>query len=221
MLKKSYDLNREGALLLDAHGVGWECNKRAGTIRLHLRHPVELALTAFPVKKGRVIVSRLDVAVTLPDGRQLCEALGDVGQDLDEALRENVNSFARSSFHVMIEAFDDRAGEFEPETWTCADGPIRVTIGNGIIKGTGLSASTSKLPEGLMDLIEQAVGNEHLVEGFHFLRVYYCQSGGRALSCEFIIDDRPRPRVEESLAELDWVRSEDFYSVRIFAVLRR
>ena len=99
------DLNEALAEILQAHG--YACQTQGDKILPAFAVPVQLETWAFPREHANgAVVSRFDVGMTLPDGRELYECCGDIGENLEEALSRNLHSFCTNSLHVLPDAFN-------------------------------------------------------------------------------------------------------------------
>ena len=76
------NLNEALAEILQAHG--YTCQTRGEKILPDFAVPVQLETWAFPREHANgAVVSRFDVGITLPDGRELYECCGDIGESLE------------------------------------------------------------------------------------------------------------------------------------------
>ena len=99
------NLNEALAEILQAHG--YTCQTQGDKILPDFAVPVQLETWAFPRKHANgVVVSRFDVGITLPDGRELYECCGDIGENLEEAVSRNLHSFCTTSLHGLLVAFN-------------------------------------------------------------------------------------------------------------------
>lgn len=215
----SRSLNSELAALIRAHG--FPCTVQDGYVLPDFAVPVRLFAEAQPHRHpSQVIISRLNVGVKLPDGRELYECCGDIGQDLDEALQRNLDSFARNSLHPMLAAFNRLHDEdwYRQEEWRIGTRRYRAYLGDFISRNiTDGSIFPSELPDVLADIIcRQDLREEH-----HFVRFYYAQNRQRTLDTEFMIDNANLETAQDELAALSWHAADDFYSLRQFILLQR
>lgn len=217
-MSDQYDLTSYVGQLLEAHDA--QIEEDGDKIRVtNWPQPVSFAGTAFVSERDDSVISRFDVVATLPDGRELCEAFGDSGGDVEDTLNKNLHSFATSSLHVMVAAFSGEPGEIDVEEWPTASGPARVYLGPAVWKSNAADCGHLDVPAGFWDLGGQVVADKQLSPGFHFLRMYYSRNGDDVFAAEFQLDNEDLPGPEEALRALDWQAHDFFYSARHFAIL--
>lgn len=214
----TYDVNSGLAELFDEHGIGFTNDGE----RLHpaFKHHVAFKLVANVMQHPTHVSSRMDVLVTLPDGREVCEAFGDRGEDVNAAVGSNFENFCLSSFHVMYEAFNDLDGECDREQWMSGGRPIEAILGPIVHKTSGDLDAAPAVPADFLNVIQRLVEEVELGDGFHFVRAYYAQNNATAMSSEFMIDNVSDEAAEEELGALNWPAADGFYSARFFAVIK-
>ena len=115
------NLNEALAEILQAHG--YACQTQGEKILPDFAVPVQFETWVFPREHANgVVVSRFDVGITLPDGRELYECCGDIGENLEEALSCNLHSFCTNSLHVLLDAFNPSENHCPHEIWTAHNG---------------------------------------------------------------------------------------------------
>ena len=115
------DLNESLAEILQAQG--YACQMQGEKILPNFAVPVQLETWAFPREHTNgAVVSRFDVGITLPDGRELYECCGDIGENLEEALSRNLQSFCNNSLHVLLDTFNPNENHCLHEIWTARNG---------------------------------------------------------------------------------------------------
>lgn len=211
----TYDVNSGLAELFDEHGIGYADDGER--LRPAFKHDVAFELIAYVTQHPTHVSSRMDVLVTLPDGREVCEAFGDIGDDVNEAVGGNFENFCLSSFHTMYEAFNDLDGECDREQWTSGGRPVEAILGPITHKTSG---DLDAVPADFMNEIERLVGEAELDEGFHFVRAYYAQNDATPMTSEFMIDNVNDEVAQDELGALDWPAADGFYSARFFAVIK-
>jgi hypothetical protein len=163
---------------------------------------------------------QLDFRFEVAPGRLLVESFGGFGQTKDQAVADAQQFFAQNTFHVLLAAFfarpcDDQASR---EEWVVGGRNRRVTHGHIGVRG--------KLPAGGPESVEwfqrfeEKLKAKSLPEGTHWVRLYYAQVQRKAAACEVLLDNAVWGELQAEMAAISWPPGEEFYSMRVFLVLR-
>lgn len=163
---------------------------------------------------------QIDVRVVLPDARILIESFSGLGADRAAMFRDALESFVRSSFHVLLCALitatpDDQV---DVEEWIVGGTRYRAFIGDVVSRGRppGGRPPTDWFPD-----FERAIGALDLDGDLHWIRLYYAQMNHETMAVEVLLDNEPWNSVQSQMAAFPWPRAAEFYSARIFMMLRR
>lgn len=221
------DLNEALAEILQAHG--YACQTQGEKIQPDFAVPVQLETLAFPRQHDNgVVVSRFDVGITLPDGRELYECCGDIGENLEEAISRNLHSFCTNSLHVLLDAFNPNENHCPHEIWTAQNGErFQTILGDWVTKnladntdGSDTEKIGNIIPEALESTLKSIICNQKLKAQYHLIRFFYAQSQNETLNMEFMINNQDDAAAEKQLSRLPWPRKENYYSVRRFIALK-
>lgn len=121
---------------------------------------------------------------------------------------------------MLLSAFFnvDAADQVEIESWDIAGKTRRVTIGGMYVRtftNTPFDAPTDWFP-----IVQRAIEKTDLPSGTHWFRCYYAQFKKRATEVEVLLDNDDWQPIIEIMSGVDWPATEDFYSVRVFAVIQ-
>lgn len=165
------------------------------------------------------ITIQLDVRFELAPGRTIIESFGSIAQTREQAVSDALQNFTANSFHVLLAAFfgaeDDQVSM---EEWTIGGRPRLVTIGNAGIKGTPPVQGEQLIS--WFKPFEEKLKSMQLGPGTHWVRLYYGQIQAKAIACEVLLDNEVWAELQTEMAAIDWPSGEDFYSVRVFLVVR-
>ena len=183
----------------------------------------QLALVASTVSQQQFpngVSSRLDVSVTIKD-RILIESFGDVGDTAETALANNVQNFARNSLHIIIGALQgvEQDEQFAVEQWQINGKTWKAYIGNYGAKTLG--NQPVHIPADLLPQIERIIQALPLSKEFHWFRFFFSCNNAKISAAEFLYDNDVFGEAIEELINLDWQLTDNFYSVRLFLILRR
>jgi Family of unknown function (DUF6348) len=163
--------------------------------------------------------SCLEVVVFLADGREVIEGFGGFGKEPWAVLTDAMQNFARSSFHVLLRALfapgipDEQV---DVETWQCGGKRYVATVGALVGRGVDFEAA----PNDWYTLLVHAIQERELPSPLNWIRVYYGHMRGKMMATEVLLNNDPWPELEELLRGYAWPASEEFYSVRLFLMLR-
>lgn len=173
----------------------------------------------YPSPKGATNL-QLDFYLVLPDERLLIESVGGVGVTKDDAVKDGLHNFVANSFHVLLTAFFNAPpdGQVEIETWNIAGVERRVTIGGMGVRT--FSDAPFDPPTHWFPIVKRAIEASHLPSGTHWFRCYYAQFDNKPTAIEVLLDNNDWVPIIETMSGVDWPASNDFYSVRVFAVIQ-
>lgn len=212
------DVNHQLQELFNAHGIA--------TIPLEHKFLLlskQLALVQSVVNKQEFpngVSSRLDVSITVKD-KTIIECFGDVGNTAEIALVNNLQNFARNSLHIVIGALQgvEADAQFDVEQWEFNGHSWKVYCGNYGLKSTG--NQPIHIPSELFTRIERIIRALPLSDEYHWFRFFFSCNNAEISAVEFLYDNDVFDEAVQELANLDWQLTADFYSVRLFLILRR
>ena len=161
---------------------------------------------------------RLDVQVLISEGVVIEECFAGVG-DGERGANDALANFTINSFHVLFAALwgKNDASQVTTEAWEVHGKPYTAYIGNfGTRSSDGV---TPYVPDELFAGIEEAVKHEPLAEDIHWFRIFFCNLAGEFVF-EALKDNENWNAGVRCLESMRWPKSEGYYSVRLFAILR-
>ncbi|OON65867.1 DUF6348 family protein [Hymenobacter sp. CRA2] len=212
------DINCDIQILFQNHGVGVVA--LADKALLLTRTPAlvwaQVVLQEYPDGVSSQLDVRLDIGPQM-----LIESFGDVGEDAESAVQNNLRNFAHNSFHVLLAALQQTTTDkqIDTEEWTINGRQWRVYMGNYGIKSLGGQPVT--VPQELVTTLESIIRQLPLTQPHHWFRLFLSCHQRELTYVEFLMDNAPVPTVEEQLRQLDWQLADDFYSVRLFLMLQQ
>ncbi len=161
---------------------------------------------------------QLDLRFAMTTGHVLVESLVGVGADRDEAIGNAVKSLTECSLHVVQRAFFGKAeDQVTQEEWEINGLPRQLTVGNVIMRSSAPVTNSTDL---WFPRLEHTIRAAPLPAGDHWVRMYYAQHLGKALEHEALLDNNSWPALKEAMRQWPWPQSADFYSVRLFLIIR-
>jgi hypothetical protein len=212
------DVNPQLQALFNGHGI----------ITIPLEHKFLLLTRQLALVKSLVnkqdfpngISSRLDISVAVKD-RTIVECFGDIGDTAEIALVNNLQNFAQNSLHIIIGALQgvQEHEQFDVEQWEANRHTWKVYCGNYGIKSVGIQRP--HIPSELFNRIEQIIRKLPLSQEYHWFRFFFSCNNVRISAAEFLYDNEVFGEAVQELMELDWQLTAEFYSIRLFLILRR
>ena len=160
------------------------------------------------------VVIQLDVRVFVGFGRMVLESFGGVGVTRQDAVADAISAFAAGSFHVILAAFFDRAtDQVDVEEWPAAERTRRVILGP--LQARGKSELVRDFLPRVAEKIRERFARLDIPDGTHWLRLYVAPDVREAL-----LDNEEYSPAVSALQTIPWPTVDDFYSVRLFLVVR-
>ncbi|MFX0061603.1 MAG: DUF6348 family protein [Candidatus Hermodarchaeota archaeon] len=162
---------------------------------------------------------QLDVRLQIDPNKTIIESFGGIGQDKDEAILSAQQNFAVNSFHVFLAAFfDPNDDHVTKEIWSIRGKKKRVIIGNIGIRGE--IPTENNVHVSWFEKFEKKIQMENLEQGIHWIRLYFAQMNNEQLECEVLLDNAHWEKMQKEMAAIDWPKSNNFFSVRIFIIIQ-
>ncbi|MDR9767896.1 DUF6348 family protein [Shewanella baltica] len=160
-----------------------------------------------------------EVEVLLDGGRIINECFSGVGVS-KEGILNGLENFCANSFHVLLSSFWNKhdPNQVEIENWSLHGIHYKAYIGNLGTRATeGVEVS---VPKALFESLEKAIKNEVLASEISWFRVFFGSVSGE-FTFEALKENEVWEKGISMLRELPWGKSEGYYSVRQFIVLRK
>jgi hypothetical protein len=148
----------------------------------------------------------------------IIESFIGIGQNLNDALNDVMLRFLTTSFETLVDGLIAiKASEKTvTEIWNIKGLEYKVFLGNIGTRG--------KLPPNLnndwFDKLRSEIEKLNLKEGVNSIRFFYSHHNFNTTSCEVLLNNEPHIALLEKLASHQWPSQSDFYSLRLFLILR-
>ena len=160
----------------------------------------------------------LEVEVLLEDDRIINECFAGIGSAL-EGINDALQNFCVNSFHVMLASLWDLndPDQVTTESWSFEGKEYTAFIGNF---GTRGSAETNaEIPDKLFEKIEKTIRRETLKDKLSWFRCFFCDVSGKQ-TFEALKNNESWESGVAALKSLPWIKTNGYYSVRNFLVVR-
>lgn len=146
----------------------------------------------------------------------IIESFSGFGQDDEQMINDAVYHFTVSSFHVLLSAFftDKFDEQVKKETWQINQQAFTAILGNVISRGN--------VPDDLgfswHDEYVHEIKKLPLIQGTHWLRLYYGQSNSQVIAYEALFNNKHCQTIMPLVENFSWKKSDNFYSIRQFLI---
>lgn len=148
----------------------------------------------------------------------ILESFAGLGDNFTTANLDAFENFKNNSFHTILSAFflSKFDKEIQKDNWEINGKNFEIFSSNLGIRGT---KPTSFSTEWLTQLNAE-IQKLQLEEGVHWVRLLYAQNQNQTTACEVLLDNEPCLLIQEKAEKFLWNRQEEFYSVRVFMILK-
>lgn len=163
-------------------------------------------------------VGQLDIQVLCEKDVIIAESFAGGGEG-DARYNDAFGKFLINSLHVFLAAFWDKDLEqITKKIWNINGREYTAFIGQfGMMHSGDMSGL---IPETAFNEIEKAIKREKLTKPLHWIRTYVSNYDGKYVF-ESLLDNEIWPSGESVIKKIPWKKSDDFYSVRNFLILKQ
>lgn len=181
-----------------------------------LRAQARLLIQAHPTGRHAV---QLDVECHARDGAMILESCAGFGTTSRDAVSDAFRSFCDGAFHVFYAAFTGgRCSHCDVEQWTIAGRPRDVFLGSITTRHT--RADQDQIPGEWFEQMKEAILALPLDDATHAIRFYHGEFHASPAINEVLLDNADCPPLLQTLTTYAWPRANEFYSVRLFLIIR-
>ncbi len=198
----------------------YPCKLENEVIVAGFKEDVNLSAWVYPKMSDGHLITRLEVIFTFENNNSLLEFFEDTGNSLNDCVQNNIENFMKSSFHVLLDAFNDTNKYSDVEEWDINGRQFTAYLGDYIVKQNE-PAQLTYIPDNILELIKDYLYQLDWPEKYFFVCFFYIFDGqNERLECS--VNNIRIEFVEETfLKQLDWQKTDSAYSVRYFMVLKR
>lgn len=165
------------------------------------------------------VVVQVDVRIFVGFGRLMLASFAGVGAARADAVRDAMNSFVASSFHVILATFFGVGeSQVEREQWVIAGSPRTVTTGGVLMKGPGQQPASVELT--WSEQFRQALQGAFISQGTHWIQLYVALADSKPQECQVLLDNEPWETIQTVARSFSWPKSAGFLSVRLFLMIQ-
>ena len=151
----------------------------------------------------------------------IVESFSGQGESSQERLKQAFASFVYHAFSVFLMAiWGKESDEVSTEIWEIGESKFRAYMGNrGIINYDKVKELI--VSEGYNDKVKEIVLDEPLNREFHWFTFFYANLNGLDNYAEVLKDNSKLMSSAEHLKKLHWQRSNYYYAVRQFLIVKK
>ncbi|TGE25546.1 hypothetical protein E5K00_10270 [Hymenobacter aquaticus] len=189
-------------------------------VLLLTKQPALLQSRVTPRQFPNGATSQLDVRLFIKD-QVLVESFGDIGETAEAALTNNLANFARNSLHVLLAALQsaEQDEQVSVEDWHINGSRWQAYVGNYGIKAA--KGQLVPVPAELFPRLEGIIHGLPLTQNYHWFRFFVSSNDAQISNLEVLFDNHPLPAAEQEFVNFNWPLIPEFYSIRLFLVLRK
>lgn len=148
----------------------------------------------------------------------ITESFAGIGENFDSANINAIENFTHNSFHTILSAFfiSKFDKEIQKYNWSINNREFEVYSSNIGIRGT----KPQKLNTEWLKQFEIEILKLELEEGIHSIRLFYSQDQNQTTVCEVLLNNNISIQLQEKAKFFDWQKQEEFYSLRVFMILK-
>ena len=166
-------------------------------------------------------VGQLSIELFVNSEMIMVESFAGMGESESARLKNAFSSFVYHSFHTFLMAiWGVNAKEVRTERWSIGSQVYMAYIGeHGILNYD--QSNRLEIPVSYEAKIKELIVSESLSNEYHWFTLFYANMNGIDRQAEILKDNVKWSVGEKLLTSLDWKRSNHYYSVRQFIVLKK
>jgi len=164
---------------------------------------------------------QLTIEVFINSEMIIVESFSGIGDSDKERLKNAFSSFVHHDFSVMLLSIWKKESQtITEERWEIGEESYVAYIGSHGILNYDREKSL-EIPSSYRERIKTIISKEVLEKEFHWFTFFYANLNGLDSSAEVIKDNIKCISGEKSLKTLPWKRSNHYYAVRQFVLLKK
>ncbi len=202
--------------LFGAHGVAAQSE---GDWVTFPEHPGKIQGLIFALKNVHPLCStQVDIRFSPWPGCAICESFSGIADTREERIRQSLQVFSDNTLHVLLKRFFGLdCGEQTNELKITNHGvPRTITDGNMACRGAG----AVEMSTDWIEAFHRLLATEPLLEGTHWVRLYYAQMDRRPTMLELLLDNEQWTSGLAAARSLPLPLADGFFSIRIFLVIQ-
>jgi len=166
-------------------------------------------------------IGQLSIELFINSEMIMIESFAGMGESEQARLKSAFSSFMHHSFHLFLKAiWGVDSTSIKTEQWQIADENYEVYLGEqGVLNYD--KENLLEIPSSYDKKIKELIVGEALDKKFHWFTIFYANMNGLDRQAEILKDNIKWNVGEKVLNGLSWKRSNHYYSVRQFIILKK
>lgn len=218
IVKKKEAQNIIGILIELFNTHGFESEEHDGWI---IPKGSDYAMKGYWYPTATETTGQLTIEVFINSEMIMVESFAGLGESEQEKLKNAFSSFIHHDFTVLLLSIWNRdSSSIIKEYWKIGDNSYEVYIGNQGVINYDKSYSL-EVPQSYKERVKALILDESLDKQFHWCTFFYANLNGLDSASEVLKDNIKWIKAESALSSLSWKRSNHYYAVRQFLVLKK
>ena len=183
-------------------------------------HGNDYAMKGYWYPEATETTGQLTIELFINSEMIMVESFSGQGESNQERLKQAFSSFVHHDFLVLLEAIWAKESGVTTELWEVGKEKFRAYIGNqGVINYDKTKELT--VPNSYSERMKALIVNEPLNRDFHWFTFFYANLNGLDNYAEILKDNQKLMSSADKLTKLNWQRSNSYYAVRQFVILKK
>jgi len=181
----------------------------------------EYAMKGYWYPEATENTGQLSIEIFIDSETIIVESYAGIGNSAVEKLKSAFSSFVYHAFPTLLMALWDKGSdEVKVQSWKLGEEDYQVYLGNqGIINYD--KEKPLILPAKYSKKVQSLISSEALDKEFHWFTLFYANINGLDNYVEVLKDNTKWTTGAKTLTALDWKRSNNYYAVRQFIILKK
>jgi len=181
----------------------------------------EYAMKGYWYPEATETTGQLSIEIFINSEMVMVESYAGIGTSAIEKLKSAFSSFVYHAFPTLLMALWDKdSDEVKVENWNFSEKKYQVYIGNqGIINYD--KENLLSIPAKYTERVQELISKETCIKDFHWFTLFYANINGLDNYAEVLKDNLKWTTGAKTLTSLDWKRSNSYYAVRQFIILKK
>ena len=181
----------------------------------------DYAMKGYWYPEATEVVGQLTIELFVNSEMIMVESFVGMGDVEEERLKSAFASFVYHSFHLFLFAIWGVASkEVRVEEWRVGEVAYHVYLGQRGVMNYDKEKKL-EIPNSYDAKVKELITSEPLTKEFHWCTLFYANMNGLDTQAEILKDNVKWNEGEKTLKSLAWKRSNHYYSVHQFMILKR
>ncbi|MFX1237384.1 MAG: DUF6348 family protein [Promethearchaeota archaeon] len=185
------------------------------------KHVIKVARIDFIENNGKYSHGQVDFAIqdTSREAIFIFESFVGFGSDKESIIDNALYNFAISDLQMLFSTLNDfKSDQISIEKWKINSIKYRAHFGRAITKYSKEINNYQEMP--FFEVVEKFLKQQDFTKKSYWIRIYIGKVPGQEPILEFVLNNEPYIDGIKALQQVEWKEKEDFYSFRLFLILK-